>query len=193
MNIKTALIVVGILIIAVIGFVVLSGQHMASEPNIPVDSAPQHITLSGTYECLPHANPDGPQTMECAFGLVSDSGDHYAVNFGASADAMQQFQAGSHITAEGDFVPKEALNSDQWNKYNMKGIFTVTKMIDATPTPAAGAKLDINVVCQSALTYMTFPDGASADKFVAECKEGKHPEVIDHYKAQMNLGEGANI
>ncbi len=40
---------------------------------------------------------------------------------------------------------------------------------------------------------MTFPDAAAAEIFVAECKEGKHPEVIDQYKAQMNLGDGAAI
>ncbi len=63
----------------------------------------------------------------------------------------------------------------------------------ATTTETSNAKLNINVVCESALTYMTFPDGASSEKFVAECKEGKHPEVIEHYKAQMNLGDGATI
>ncbi len=51
-------------------------------------------------------------------------------------------------------------------------------------------KLDINTVCEGALAYMTFPDGKSADAFVAECKEGKHPEVIEQYKAQMGLGDG---
>jgi hypothetical protein len=55
------------------------------------------------------------------------------------------------------------------------------------------AKLDINVICEGALSYMTFPDGASAEKFVAECKAGEHPEVIDRYKQDMNLGEGAAI
>jgi len=40
---------------------------------------------------------------------------------------------------------------------------------------------------------MSFPDGASADIFVAECKEGKHPQVIEDYKLQMNLGDGATI
>jgi hypothetical protein len=40
---------------------------------------------------------------------------------------------------------------------------------------------------------MTFSDGASADAFVAECKEGKHPEVIERFKADMNLGDGAAI
>jgi hypothetical protein len=40
---------------------------------------------------------------------------------------------------------------------------------------------------------MTFPDAASAEAFVAECKEGKHPEVIERYKRDMNLGDGAAI
>lgn len=57
----------------------------------------------------------------------------------------------------------------------------------------SNGKLNINVVCESALSYMTFESGAAADAFVAECKEGKHPEVIGHYKAQMNLGDGAAI
>lgn len=63
---------------------------------------------------------------------------------------------------------------------------------DEAATPVSG-KLDINAVCDGALAYMTFADAASADVFVAECKEGKHPEVIEQYKAQMNLGEGATI
>jgi hypothetical protein len=52
------------------------------------------------------------------------------VNFGQSANAMELFQSGAHITAEGFTVIKEALNTDQWAKYNMKGIFTITKMIE---------------------------------------------------------------
>jgi hypothetical protein len=62
-----------------------------------------------------------------------------------------------------------------------------------TSAPAAQGKLNIDVVCQGALSYMTFPDAASAKVFVDECKEGKHPEVIERYKADMNLGDGATI
>ncbi|HEY4487466.1 MAG TPA: hypothetical protein VI483_01735 [Candidatus Paceibacterota bacterium] len=40
---------------------------------------------------------------------------------------------------------------------------------------------------------MSFPDGASAEAFVQECREGKHPEVIEKYKADINLGDGAGI
>ncbi len=59
--------------------------------------------------------------------------------------------------------------------------------------PAVQGKINIDVVCEGALAYMSFPDGASADLFVKDCKEGKHPEVIEQYKKQMNLGDGAAI
>ena len=55
------------------------------------------------------------------------------------------------------------------------------------------AKTDINAVCEGALAYMTFENGAAAEAFVQECKNGEHPEVIEQYKAQMGLGAGATI
>jgi hypothetical protein len=54
-------------------------------------------------------------------------------------------------------------------------------------------KINIDVVCEGALAYMTFPNGAAAEAFVEECKAGEHPEVIEQYKAQTNLGDGAAI
>lgn len=77
------------------------------------------------------------------------------------------------------------------------GYFTLNRNAstnEETPiNTGAQGKININAVCEGALAYMTFQDGASADKFVAECKEGKHPQVIEQYKAQMNLGDGAAI
>lgn len=164
---------------------------------MPLDPTPQNVMLSGNYECLPHADTSGPQTMECAFGFKTDDGVYYALNFGASENAMEQFQSGQHITAEGFVVIKEALSSDYWAKYNMKGIFTITKIIESAttePPPTTGTgKLNISVVCESALSYMSFPDGGSAEAFVQECKEGKHPEVIERYKQQMGYGDGVAI
>ena len=61
------------------------------------------------------------------------------------------------------------------------------------PTGIPTGKININAVCEGALSYMSFPDGASADTFVAECKEGKYPEVIEKYKVDLNLGDGAAI
>jgi hypothetical protein len=63
----------------------------------------------------------------------------------------------------------------------------------SSSTDTTAGKLNIDVVCESALSYMTFPDADSADAFVAECKAGEHPEVIEHYKEQMNLGDDAAI
>jgi hypothetical protein len=58
--------------------------------------------------------------------------------------------------------------------------------------PSTG-KLNIVTICQDALSYMTFPAGTNdADKFVADCKAGKHPEVIEKYKTDHNLN-GATI
>jgi len=71
---------------------------------------------------------------------------------------------------------------------------SINKPNPQDPAPTSDqAKLDINVVCQGALAYMTFPDAQSAETFVAECKEGKHPEVIEQYKQQMGLGDGVAI
>lgn len=168
-------------------FISFSGDSLSPES---LDPTPQNVTLSGTYVCLPHLNTSGAQTTECAFGIKTDDGVYYAVNFGQSADAMTQFRGGAHITADGFVVIKEALSTDQWQKYNMKGIFTITKMIDPAPIEA---KININVVCEGALSYMTFTDSKAADTFVAECKEGKHPEVIEQYRKQLNLGEGVAI
>ena len=54
-------------------------------------------------------------------------------------------------------------------------------------------KLNIDLVCENSISYMRFKDSDSANKFVSECKEGKHPEVIEKYKTDLNLGEGVKI
>lgn len=194
---KSVLFALVAIIVVIAGYLVLTQNtsDRALGGNV-LDATPKDVTLSGTYTCLPHMDTSGPQTMECAFGLKTDDGDYYAVNFGASADAATQFQSNAHIRAEGNVVIKEALSSDHWQKYNMKGIFTITNLLEVTPqqtTGAPSAKLNIDAVCDGALAYMTFPDGDAAAKFVAECKEGKHPEVIEKYKADMNLGDGKAI
>lgn len=54
-------------------------------------------------------------------------------------------------------------------------------------------KLNINLICERAISYMRFVDVKSSDVFVADCKAGKHPEVIEKYKLDMNLGKGTTI
>ena len=54
------------------------------------------------------------------------------------------------------------------------------------------AKINIQAVCESSLMYTSFTDGAAADAYVAECVEGKHPDVIQRYIDDMGL-DGAMI
>lgn len=63
---------------------------------------------------------------------------------------------------------------------------------NGTPTNSE-QKINIDQVCNDALIYMTFTDSVAAELFVKECKEGKHPQVIEDYKARLNLGAGAEI
>lgn len=62
---------------------------------------------------------------------------------------------------------------------------------EATETEQGASNL--NAACEGALAYMSFPDGASADAFVAECKDGKHPQVLQQYEAQMGSDTSVNL
>lgn len=184
---KNLTIIVTVLAIATIGYFAWRAPQTA-----PIDGVPQNVTLTGTYTCLPHSDPTKPHTEECRFGIKTDDGKYYAVNFGQSATAMDQFRSGARITAEGNIFAKEALSSSEWQAYTMEGIFTITGKT-TVEQPITQGKLDINAICNGALMYMTFTDGASADAFVKDCIDGKHPEVIERYKADMNLGDGATM
>lgn len=65
----------------------------------------------------------------------------------------------------------------------------LTPVIETT-TPTG--KMDPRVACESALIYTTFETGEQADMFVAECVEGKYPEVINRYIETLEL-DGATI
>ncbi len=124
---KTLLIVAALLTVFVGSFILLrnsgSDSFVAYTPAIPGS-----ITLSGRYVCLPLLLPNDLQTKECKFGLQTENGDYYAVNFGQSASAAEQFRSRAYIAAEGFIVDKETLNSSEWAPFRMKGIFTITRM-----------------------------------------------------------------
>lgn len=54
-------------------------------------------------------------------------------------------------------------------------------------------KINVSEVCEGALIRMTFENGEAAAKFVEDCIAGKHPEVIEQFKADLNLQAGAEI
>lgn len=84
------------------------------------------ITVSGKYVCLPHKDTTGPQTMECAFGIKTDKNLYYAMDFSSMPNFMPNMKTGESISISGLFTPVAALSSNQWQKYPIEGIISVS-------------------------------------------------------------------
>jgi hypothetical protein len=130
------MILVSLVVAGLIGGVVIWRGTHSDTPSNPVTPATQQeqaapivtetpamITVSGAYVCLPTI--DGSATADCAFGIKTDGGEYYAVNFGASAGSMADFASGAHIAAQGTLILREDLRPDSWKKFKMKGLFTI--------------------------------------------------------------------
>lgn len=95
-----------------------------------VPDVPKEAMLRGIFECLPHKNTSGPQTLECAFGVKADDGAHYALDFSAVPfEDYSGIPTGERLALSGTLVPIEQLSTDYWQKYNIKGILRVRSVI----------------------------------------------------------------
>lgn len=91
-------------------------------------SIPKDITISGTYVCLPHINTAGPQTMECAYGLLTSEGKYYGLDLQKLIPSIPTITIGEKVSVTGLFVKLEALSTDFWQKYPIEGIISVTSV-----------------------------------------------------------------
>lgn len=86
-------------------------------------------TLIGIYSCLPHKNLNGPQTEECALGIITPDGN-YALNTSLLNNYIDlptniQMQVSGYIT------PIEELSTNFWEeKYGAKGIMSATEILE---------------------------------------------------------------
>jgi hypothetical protein len=99
--------------------------------NVDINQPPQELTLDGEYTCLPHKNTSGPQTLECALGLKLADGTYVATDMGdlLNTDVNTKHQTGSMVRVTGLYVPAEQLNTDQWQKYPIKGILKASNVV----------------------------------------------------------------
>ncbi len=125
---KALIIIVAANIVLVGGFFALN-SYIYSEKQNGADVVSYLGTLSGEQVCLPHADTDGAQTLECALGMKTDSGEYYALDFAQFPQGMQNLQTGERFSAMGLITPVEMLSSDHWQKYAIKGILSVTEPI----------------------------------------------------------------
>lgn len=105
-----------------IGVITITSLHIADTP--------KRTSLTGEYLCLPHTDTTGPQTEECAAGLKTDDGAYYAIDFGLMSQTIPSLKSGDRISAEGVLTPIEQLSSDHWQKYPIKGIFSITNSVN---------------------------------------------------------------
>lgn len=116
--------VVIIIILAIVGIVIgfySFNNYIYQEKQVDNSTyAPYRGTLTGVQTCLP-----GPQILECVIGVRTDSGEYYALDFGAISQTSIEEQIGQRFSANGLITPIENINSDRWHEYNVKGIFSV--------------------------------------------------------------------
>lgn len=121
----------GIVVIGVIiaGFYILNNHIYEEKQGDGIVTEPYRATLTGVQTCLPHKDTSSPQTLECAIGMQTDSGEYYALDFNLMSQTPPEIQSGQRFTASGTITPIERLSSDHWQKYNVEGIFSVTDSV----------------------------------------------------------------
>ena len=135
----TTLLIIIVLAVLVVGGIVAykdnstaPGNSKTMVPTLnPTQKAvevPKEQSLEGIVLCLPHKDTNGPQTMECAFGLQTDDGKNYALDAGNVNPP--QYNTGNRIRANGTITPIEALSSDHWQKYDIIGIFSIKDSVE---------------------------------------------------------------
>ena len=99
---------------------------IATASTSPVIDVNENIELFGTQVCLPHKDTAGPQTEECAIGLKAEDGYIYGLDTsGLQPDAIGELYGGARVRIVGYYVPAEALSTNQYQKYTMRGIVRV--------------------------------------------------------------------
>lgn len=92
----------------------------------PYDNMPPRVSVQGMAECLPHRDTSGPQTLECAFGILADGGKRYAIDTRLMASYPVDFPTGERLRVEGVLMPRNEENRRAWEIYAIDGIIGVT-------------------------------------------------------------------
>jgi hypothetical protein len=122
MNNKTwAALGIGVLLIAGVAFA-LSKQSEEAVTEQPISG--ESITITGQYMCLPHTNSDGPQTMECAFGVKTNTSKYYALDFESVNDESINTEMNETVEVSGSFIPVGELGN-QGQIYPIEGAIKV--------------------------------------------------------------------
>ncbi len=107
---------IGIMLLALcLALIVIQSQLQLNKSKqiVPVLPTPTqipgaHITVSGTFMCLPHKDQTGIQTMECAFGLMDDNKTYYGLrDSDPGYKNISSVPGNSRVTIDGMFYPQD--------------------------------------------------------------------------------------
>jgi len=118
-----------LVVIVVVGVVMFNTKQVAEAPGeLPPDMEPIRATMTGSQVCLPHKDTDGPQTLECAQGFRSETGEYYVLDFMLMSQLPPDVSNGESFTASGVVTSIATLSTDHWQKYDVAGVFSVTSV-----------------------------------------------------------------
>lgn len=135
----------GLPLIFLFGMLIVAGSLLWStrKPTPPLSSSiptpGQSVTLTGTYVCLPHRNPDQPHTLECAYGLAVGETNFALDTSQLSQNIILNLRTDDLITVSGVLTPAEELTDDAvYQSYDIEGVITATAIatVDNAPTPS---------------------------------------------------------
>jgi hypothetical protein len=137
-------------------------NNQVSPSEMVTDTEPYRATLAGEYVCLPHKDTSSPQTDECIFGLRTEGGEYYAIDFYLMSQMHKPLSIGDTLSAAGVVTAVERLSSDHWQKYDVKGIFSVTdSLVVAGESTGSYACPADAMIC---------PDGSAVGRQGSKCE-----------------------
>lgn len=118
-----------LLVVVITLLTVLSVFLISDKLSAPEDSgssnfiAGQEVSLKGEMVCLPHRDQSGPQTMECAIGFKSESGDYFALK-----DTSPDYSLVSSAPMHESVIVTGIFTHSGDTKYQQSGLIEVTSI-----------------------------------------------------------------
>lgn len=116
-----------LLIAVLIFFYKQSPNDQAHNNSVKIDR--YRAELRGEFICLEAKGMARKEDGKCDYGIKTDKNEIYAIDFNLVSQNMPELNQGDKFSASGVVTPIEMLSTDYWQKYGIKGIFSVTDSV----------------------------------------------------------------
>ncbi len=178
-----------VIVVVLVGGFFLSNNYFNQEnQGDDVFVEPSRAFLEGEYVCLPYkdATEITTEEVECEPGIRTNAGEYYAVNFFLMSQTQTPLEKGQRFSAKGAVTPIERLGTNQWQKYEVMGIFSVTDSVillgDGVESYACPADAKL---C---------PDGSYVGRDGSQCEFKKCPSLVaEPVEVVATLGDNVTV